>query len=161
MYRMRKGTYRIVGSTGTATLFKTSVGEFRLDSKHNRLQVKTGKSGWSGIEASEIREIVLKRSEEPAWFWEIISGFNIWDFSGRYRDQNILLQIDAVRNDGSYVTLYEASQLEEHEFWIWGWWVRVVRKILRFTKLVTDAESHTEEVYADLKNEFRKVGVAV
>jgi len=57
MYRMRKGSYRVVGTTPTAMLFKTSVGEFRLDKKNARLQVRQKQGNWTAVDASQIREI--------------------------------------------------------------------------------------------------------
>lgn len=161
MYRIRKGNYKVIGSTKTATLFKTSIGEFRLDGGHDKLQVKNGKDGWVGYDTNTIRELSFRQSEEPAWFAEFITGFNLWDLSGRYRDQNILFKIDAVSNDGTYIPLYEASQLEEREFWIWGWWTRLVRSILEFVHLTKNADEHSRAVYDELKAEFQRLGVKV
>jgi len=102
MYRIRKGNYKVIGSTKTATLFKTSIGEFRLDGGHDKLQVNNGKDGWVGYDTNTIRELSFRQSEEPAWFAEFITGFNLWDLSGRYRDQNILFKIDAVSNSKAW-----------------------------------------------------------
>jgi len=124
MYRMRKGSYRVVGTTSTAMLFKTSVGEFRLDKKNARLQVRQKQGNWTAVDASQI-----------------------------------LYKIEAVRRDGTYIVLFEASQLEEREFWLWGWWVRFVRSIFEYLNLIKDVENHSENVFDNLKNEFRSVGV--
>ncbi len=123
------------------------------------MQVRQGKQPWTGILTDDIRELSYQRTEEPAWFWEIITGFNLWDFSGRYRDQNILFKINIVRKDGTYIPVYEASQLEEREFWLWGWWVRTIRSLFEFFNLIKDVENHSLDVYENLKYEFRKLGV--
>jgi len=73
--------------------------------------------------------------------------------------KSILYKIEAVRRDGTYIVLFEASQLEEREFWLWGWWVRFVRSIFEYLNLIKDVENHSENVYDNLKNEFRSVGV--
>jgi len=161
LYRMRGGYFRLIGSNQTTSLFKTSLGEFRIDSKHGRLQMKTADKGWAGITIDEIQELSFQRDESASWLNELLTGFNIWDFSGRYRDQVITCTIDIIRTDGTAIPLYTASQLEEREFWLWGSWVRLVRWVLERVKLSTNVDSHSLAVFEQLKDEFRRHGARV
>lgn len=161
LYRLRGGFFRMLGTTSTTSVFKTSVGDFRLDGKHGRLQMKTASQGWAGIKFDEIRELSYERSENTSWLHEFLTGFNIWDFAGRYRDQVITCNIDVVRTDGTSIPLYTASQLEEREFWLWGWWVHAVRCMLELVKLSTNIDERSREVYRSLQAEFQRHGVSV
>ncbi len=161
LYRMRGGFFNLRGSTSTTSVFKTTLGDFRLDSKHDRLQMKTRSQGWAGIRFDEIRALTYERTENASWLNELITGFNIWDFSGKYRDQVITCSIDVVRTDGTSIPIYTASQLEEREFWLWGWWVQCVRAILEAMNLSTNVEEHSRSVYSQLRNEFERHGVRI
>lgn len=161
LYRMRGGFFHMLGTTSTTSAFKTTLGDFRLDGRHERLQMKTESQGWAGIRFDEIKELSYERSERTSWLNELITGFNIWDISGKYRDQVITCSIDVVRTDGTAIPLYTASQLEEREFWVWGWWVHAVRGMLEMVKLSTNIDEHSRDVYSRLKEEFQRHGVSV
>jgi len=161
LYRMRGGLFHLRGSTATTSVFTTTHGDFRIDGKHERLQMKTQSQGWAGIRFDEIRELSYQRSENTSWLNELLTGFNIWDISGKYRDQLITCSIDVVRTDGTSIPIYTASQLEEREFWLWGWWVHVVRTILELVKLSTNIDDHSRSVYSRLRQEFQRHGVRV
>lgn len=161
LYRLKEGDYKVVGTTSNASMFETSIGEFRLDKKHARLQVKTDEHNWAAVPFSDIRALSFERTEDDAMLLEWLTGFNLWDLSGKYRDQVITCTIDVVQADGTSISVYKASQFEEREFWVWGMWARATRKMLEFVKLNTNIDTHSEHVYNNLQQEFRRHGLAV
>ena len=117
LYRIKKGTFRPVGSSreGGAIGFETDYGRFILSPSKEAL-FYDGKGG-SGLKFAftDIKRLTSRHSDESSWLGEFVFGLDFWDLFQSNRDTVQWRRLALEMNEGEQLPLFIAGQYVRRE----------------------------------------------
>jgi hypothetical protein len=155
-YRARKGRFRVLRRDPRCFTFRSDFGTFTIDAAGKSL-IRVAEKDISKIPLSDIQRLHYRYHEEEAPIAELVRGWDIWDFTRKYRDVTGWFEISAVLSDGKQLPLYAIGQFEPRELWS-GWWYDLQRRLLAKVGLFQSAEDDSRAVVHELQAAFAAAG---
>lgn len=157
--RMRKGRFDVLARTSTGTSFRTDLATFRIDTTHRTVAL-VAKDGRRSASIDDVQAVRIRESEESALLLELLRGFDLMDFAGRYRDTVLWSTISLRFVDGSEWPVFVAGKYQPREF-LMGWFLELQARALVRMGWITDVDARVHDVSDEIAALLERGGVRV
>ena len=156
LLRKKKGKLEILRDDSCCFEFETDLGLFSIDRREHRFQFSS-MDGEDSIALSEIERLNFGLLREWALDEELITGLQIWDLYGRYRDTKAWYQVSLVLVGGRKIPLFLVGQYEPREP-LRAWWFEFQARVLLRLGLFEDVEDAARDSLARIQGAFSESG---
>ncbi len=157
--RLKKGRYKVHTDTSEVFEFSTDVGGFAIDRVERVFRYATP-GGRGSIPLDAVNKLEFGLVEKYALLQEILFGFDLTDFMGRYQDSDYWYSISLRTADNEHIPIYIAGQYKQRSF-LMTWYINLQQRILEAMGAFVDVHDWSRAVVDSLKDAFQGSDVPI
>ncbi len=157
--RLKKGRYKVHANTAEVVEFSTDVGGFAIDRVHEEFRYATPE-GRGSVPLAAVRKLEFGLVEKYALLQEILFGFDLTDYLGRYQDSDYWYSIVVRTVEGEHIPVYIAGQYKQREF-LMTWYINLQQRVLEVLGVFVDVHDWSRAVVDSIQDAFQESGVPV